>query len=67
MLSLVLVLWSMAFFLAVGLLVGLLMVAVYRVMRRTPVGVRLLRRWQKHPPLLRVWQPENKEESTCSS
>lgn len=50
-----LILLGLGFFGLVGLLLGWLAVAVFRVLRRTPWGVRALRGWRPRATLLEPW------------
>lgn len=49
------ILIACGFFLMVGVLFGFITVAVYRVMQRTPAGVRFFHRRQNRLPLLHEW------------
>lgn len=67
-----LILVGLGFFTLVGFLLGWLSVALFRVMKRTPWGVRALRRWQTRDPLLEPWVAPtpvlaDQADSSCSS
>lgn len=61
-----LILLGLAFFSLVGFLLGWLAIAVFRVMRRTPWGVRVLHSWRPRASLLEPWVGPARPDSTAS-